>query len=212
MKEIPCAYCGKPVAKREKEHVFPRCLYPPSKGRSKVQRLTIPACRDCNKGWADDEAHFRNMLVLAGEPNAVRRELWETTTLRSFEEIDGPRRVSDLIARMKSVKMTDGEGYMIFPGEDERVMRVVRKIIRGLCHYHNVMSPVSDQRVWADVLKYVVPQEFLEQMNYHHREQDIVEYRYQVLNEGGINSVWLIAFFERVTFIGLVFTSESGFA
>lgn len=212
MKEIPCAYCGKPVAKCDREHVFPKCLYPPSKGKSKVQRLTIPACRDCNKGWADDEAHFRNVLLLAGKPNAARRELWETTALRSFDEVDGLKRMQDLIARMKPVKVADSEGHMIFPGQDERVMHVVRKIIRGLCYYHNVISPLSDQRIWADVLKYVVPQEFLNQMGYHHREQDIVEYRCQVLNEEGVNSVWLITFFERVTFIGLVSMSEDGFA
>lgn len=212
MKETPCAYCGKSPAKRDKEHVFPKCLYPPSKGKSKVQRLTIPACRDCNKGWANDEAHFRNMLVLAGKPNTTRRELWETTTLRSFDKADGLARIQDLIARMKPVKVGDSEGHMIFPAEDERVMRVVRKIIRGLCYYHKVRSPVSDQRIWANVLKYVVPQGFLDQMSYHHREQDIVEYRYQVLNEEGVNSVWLITFFERVTFIGVVSMSESGFA
>lgn len=211
MKEIPCAYCGKLVAKPDNEHVFPRCLYPPSKGKSKVQRLTIPACRECNSSWADGEAHFRNMLTLAGEPNAARRELWETTTLRSFNEVDGPRRVSDLIVRMKPVKLADSERHMVFPGEDERVGRVIRKIIRGPCHHHNVMSPVPENRIRADVLKYAISQELLEQMGYYHREQDIVEYRYQVLNEDGINSVWLLNFFERVPFIGIVLISENSF-
>ena len=150
------------------------------------------------------------MLALAGDPNAARRELWETTILRSFNEVDGSKRVSDLIVRMKPAKVAGSERHMVFPGEDERVMRVVRKIIRGLCHYHNVMSPVSEQRVWADVLRYAIPQEFLEQMSYYHREPDIVEYRYQVLNEEGINSAWLLTFFEQVTFIGIVFIPESG--
>jgi hypothetical protein len=83
-------------------------------------------------------------------------------------------------------------------------MRVIRKIIRGLCHYHNVLSPVMDTQVWADVLKYVIQQEFLDEMPIHHREQNIVEYRYQVLNEKGIHSAWLLTFFERRTFIGTV--------
>ncbi len=184
MKETPCAYCGKLVADPEKEHVFPKCLYPQSKDKSKVQRLTIPACRSCNSGWADDEAHFRNILVLAGEsPNATRRELWNTTILSSFNELDGLRRRQDIIKKMKPVEVANSERYMIFPGEDDRVMRVVRKIIRGLCSYHKVMSPVSDKQVWADILKYVVPQELLNQLTSYHREQDIVEYRYQVMNE-----------------------------
>lgn len=212
MKEICCAYCGKLISKPEKEHVFPACLYPPSKAMSKVQRLTIPSCRNCNASYADDEAHFRNMLAIAGEPNPARRLLWDTTTRRSFGKADGTRRVNDLIKEMKPVGTSDDTRHKVFPGEDERVMRVVRKIVRGLCHHHSVMSPVSDKRVWVDVLKYAIPQEFLDQMNYHHRGREIVEYRYRILNECGINSVWLITFFESVPFIGLVSMSEEGFA
>jgi hypothetical protein len=112
---------------------------------------------------------------------------------------------------MKQVKTEQGERYAVYPGEDERVMRVARKAIRGLCHYHQVMSPVSDRRVWADVLRYEIPQELLKEMEYHHREKGIVEYRYQVLNDPLIHSVWLLTFFERRTFIGMVSTSEDGF-
>jgi len=60
------------------------------------------------------------------------------------------------------------------------------------------------------MLKYRVPEEFLSQMTYEHREQDIAEYRYQVLCETGIHSAWLITFFQRVTFIGIVSLSEDG--
>jgi len=208
---LRCAYCGKHVAKRDKEHVFPKCLYPPSKAKSKVQRLTIPSCRDCNDGWADDEAHFRNGLAVAGEPNAARRELWEANVLRSFDEIDGLRRACDVADRMKPVNTDAGIRYKIYPGEDERVARVVRKVIKGLCYYHKVLTPVSDKRIWVDVLKYAIVPEFLDAMSHHHREQGIVEYRYQVLNEYGIHSAWLITFFQNVPFIGLVSASESGF-
>jgi len=63
-----------------------------------------PSCRDCNKGWAADEAHFWNVRVLAGEaPNITRRELWGTTILPSFGKVDWPKRVQDLIARMEPV-------------------------------------------------------------------------------------------------------------
>lgn len=203
MKEKPCAYCGKSFMKLDKEHVFPKCLYPLSKNDSRVQRLTIPACNDCNNSWSDDEVHFRNMLNLAGEPNPARQELWPNI-LSSFYEIDGQRRVNDLFAQMKTVNTTDGERYMVFPGKDERVLRVVRKIIRGLSYYHCLQSPILDQCILVDVLQHVIPQEFLDQMNYHHRESDIAEYRFQVINENGINSAWLITFFQRVPFIGFV--------
>lgn len=211
MKKTPCAYCGKLITKPEKEHVFPRCLYPSSKDKSKVQRLIVLACSDCNKSWVDDEPHFRDMLVMAGEkPNAVRQELWETT-IRSFNKLDGLRRRRDIIEKMKPVEVANSERYMIFPGRDERVVRVVRKIIRGLCSYHKIMSPVSDKQVWVDILKYMVPQELLNQLTSYHREQDIVEYQYQIMNEQGINSAWHITFFQLVTFVGLVSISETGF-
>ena len=204
-----CSYCGERIA-TDNEHVFPRNLYPTSKAQSRVQRLTIPSCQDCNKGWSDDEAHFRNVLALAGEPNEARRELWETTIRRSFKKSDGARRWRDLVESMRPVEINGETRHKVYPGQDDRVIRIVKKIVRGLCHHHRVMSAVSERRVWVDVLKYSIPEEFLSQMTYEHREHDIAEYQYQVLCESGIHSAWLITFFQRVTFIGMVSQSEDG--
>jgi len=210
MSHVACAYCGKLARKPEREHVIPKCLYPLSKSKSRVQRLTVPACRECNNGWSDDEAHFRNMLLIAGEPNGPVRELWDTTAQRSFDKADGPRRIRDLLEQMKPVDTADGIGHMVYPGKDPRVIRVLRKVVRGLCHYHQVLSPVSDRRIWADVMKYVVPEGFLKEMAHHHREADIFEYRYQILNDEMIHSAWLLTFFERLPFIALVSTASDG--
>ena len=205
-----CSYCGERFA-TDSEHVFPRNLYPASKSRSRVQRLRIPSCNECNKGWSDDEVHFRNVLALAAEPNEARRELWETTIRRSFKERNGIRRVRDLVKMLHPVEIEGNDRHKVYPGQDDRVLRIVKKIIRGLCHHHGVMSGVSEKRVWADILKYQIPEEFLSEMAYEHREQDIAEYRYQVLRESGIDSAWLITFFQRVTFVGIVWLSEDDF-
>ncbi len=75
---LRCSYCGQIVEKTENEHVFPANIYPESKRGSKVQRLTIKAWRQCNGSQSDDEAHFRNVLSMAGENlNKPRQELWE---------------------------------------------------------------------------------------------------------------------------------------
>jgi hypothetical protein len=47
-------------------------------------------------------------------------------------------------------------------------------------------------------------------MTYAHRETDVAEYRYSVIEEAGIQSAWLMTFFERITFIGIVASSEGG--
>lgn len=207
MKGHPCAYCGAPVLTRERDHVVPASLYPDSKAGSKVQRLTVPVCRACNKSWADDEAHFRNVILVAGEPNPSVHELWQTKTRRSFDEVDGRRRVLDIGTQMKPVEMVEGTRYKVYPARDDRVMRIIRKIVRGLCHHHGV-SPVQDRQVWADVLKYVIQPEFLDEMAHHHLEKDVFEYRYAVLKEHEIHSAWLLTFYERCTFIALVAPEE----
>ncbi|MGH2361790.1 MAG: hypothetical protein ACRDGM_14770 [bacterium] len=105
---------------------------------------------------------------------------------------------------MKPVETTEGTRHMVYPGRDDRVLRIIRKIVRGLWHHHGIMSPVHDQQVRADVLKYGVPAELLAEMSYHHLEKDIFEYRYTVLGESEIHSAWLLTFFERRTFIATV--------
>lgn len=148
------------------------------------------------------------MLLIAGEPNPPVRELWETTALRSFNKVDGPKRLDDLFRQMRPVGTPTGDRHIVYPAQDERFMRVLRKIVRGLSYHHGVLSPVPDSRVSADVLRYVVPQEFLDEMEPYHREQDIVEYRFQVLNLPEVHSVWLLTFFERRKFIAWMSGSE----
>ena len=151
---------------------------------SRIQRLTIPACGKCNNSWADDEAHFRNVLVMAGEvPNPPRQELYEDKVLRSFDEVDGSRRIRDLIPLMKPVEIKGKQRLKIYPAEDKRVLRVVRKIVRGLNHYHRLSTAIPDDRVWVDVLRYEIPEESVATMDIHHRDPEIVEYRYKCLDE-----------------------------
>lgn len=75
MVHSPCAYCGNGKS-GTMDHVVPLALYPPSKATSKLQRITVPACQTCNGSWTDDEPHFRNMMLVAGETNPTVRELW----------------------------------------------------------------------------------------------------------------------------------------
>lgn len=199
-----CAYCGVGGVRLEREHPIPRCLYPASLNPSSVQRITVPACAACNRGWSDDEAHFRNVLLVAGEPNDAVTELWEGKAARSFYEIDGRRRVTELFKQMIPVMVGDQKRWMIYPGKDERVIRVVRKIVRGLSSFHRIESAVQETRVWADVLKFRIPDYLMDSVTFYHREADILRYWYEAYDEGEISSSWLLTFFERRTFVATV--------
>jgi len=204
MSRSACAYCGT-QGETEREHAIPRCLYPQSKFQSRVQRITVPACRRCNAGWADDEAHFRNVLAVAGETNPAVQELWTTTIARSFREPDGQRRLLDLHAQMKAVEVDQRTRYMIYPGKDQRVLRVVRKIVRGLSHHHGVGTAISDERVFADVLTMPIPDALMNAVKLRHVEPDVVEYEYWGdPTEDLIRSTWYLRFFERRIFVALV--------
>lgn len=200
-----CAYCGEPGAST-KDHVVPRALYPhtkPSKAKPQVQRITVPACSSCNKSWSQDEPHFRDMLLLCGEhPSPIVRELWEGKTRRSFDQPDGRKRVRDLIAQFVPAP---GNRHMVFPANDARVMRLVRKVIRGLSFHHGLRWPVADDEVWADILRFEVPADLIANVRTFHVGKAIVQYRFgRIEDDPDLESWWLVRFFDRVPFVGVV--------
>jgi hypothetical protein len=144
------------------------------------------------------------VLLVAGEPNEAVNELWTTKAKRSFYKLDGQRRVAELLAQMRPVMIEDQQRWKIYPGKDERVVRVIRKIVRGLSHFHGVESAVQDDRVWADVLTYAIPDEWMSSVTFHQREPGIMRYWYEAYQDGKFSSVWLLTFYERRTFIARV--------
>lgn len=202
-RERLCSYCGSKNA-RTSDHVVPKALYPtdaPAKGKRQVKRITVPACEACNAGWTADEPHFRNVLHISGETTPAVRELWDTKTLRSFYEIDGYKQARDL---NRQITMSAAGDHLIYPAKNARVMRIVRKIVRGLCRYHHLRWPVRDEEVWADILKFDVPPEFLEKMTACHADSSIFQYRFAVLDDPEIDSCWEIRFYRRTTFFCVV--------
>jgi hypothetical protein len=153
-----------------------------------------------------------NILSIAGEPNSAVRELWNGSINRSFDKEDGRRRVADIWEQMRPVTVGAAELFAVYPATDARFLRVLRKIVRGLHYHHGLEFPIPDNRVEADVLRYVVPQEFLGSMPYHHRESNIFEHQFEVFDEFEdipMSSVWLLTFFENRKFIAWV---RKGFA
>jgi hypothetical protein len=198
-----CGYCGVVGLNLEREHVIPKCLYPLSKAKSKVRRITVPACSACNRGWSDDEAHFRTVVLMSGEPNDAVRELWSKAR-RSFYKRDGIRRALDVRKLMVPVQIAGESRWKIYPANDVRVLRVVRKVVRGLSYYHRLGVVASDEAVHADILKEKVPNEALWSETLHHCEPDIFRYWFEQYDEGEVRSIWWLKFFERLPFIAWV--------
>jgi len=207
-----CAYCGLIDRRMTRDHVIPKSLYPKSirRGKFPINLITVPSCVACNRSWADDEPHFRSILGVAGdEPNLPRQELWTGPTIRSFQQIDGLRRMMDLVNQFHPVQVEGIDRFMVYPARDPRVMRIIRKIVRGLCHHKSLRSPVPDELVWADINLHNWPQDELNNMHYLHCEPDIFQCHYKVVNQDNIVSIWILEFFERCSFNAAVLKSSS---
>lgn len=105
----------------------------------------------------------------------------------------------------------DGDRYMIYPARDARVLKTVRKIVRGLSHYHNLLSPVNDDQVFADVKRSAFPEDIVNSFNYQHAEPDIMQYGFMTLEgDPHLHSVWVLQFFERTTFVATISPTAEG--
>jgi hypothetical protein len=199
-----CTYCGVTEGPFTKDHVIPSNLYPLSRGSSRVQRITVPACVDCNNDHSDDEAHFRNVILIAGEPNEAVRELWDSEVSRSFSKNDGAKRVHHLAAQMKPVVFENQNRFMIYPYQDPSVVRVLRKIVRGLSSYHGLDTAVSEDRVLIRPGGYSIPESIDVALIREHREQDILRYAFCPIQDGDLSSFWHLIFFDRTDFFAVI--------
>jgi hypothetical protein len=69
---------------------------------------------------------------------------------------------------MRPIDTPEGERHKIYPASDDRFQKVMRKIVRGLHYHHELWLPVPDEMVYVDVLKFVIPKEFVDAMPIYH--------------------------------------------
>jgi hypothetical protein len=170
-----------------------------------LQLLTVPCCETCNNSWSEDEAHFRDVLVLAGDPTGdVKSELWDGPVSRGFEKSHSVAKLQGLLDLMKAVETSEGARHKIYPENDEEVLRVVRKMIRGLSYEQGLATPVLDDAVIARVLTIPIPDWILDSMTWCDRDADVAVYGFTTTAIEEFHSVWILGFFRTVYFIGAV--------
>jgi hypothetical protein len=210
MKFQPCAYCGKIDTPRHKGHVISYQQYPHNTPAN-VNRPVVPECDNCAKLWNDAEPFFRNMLIIAGKENEAVLEKWHGPVLRSFYEVDGPDRVLELADRMvKLDQPVNGSEYMIFPNRDPQVMLILRRIVRGLCHYHNLGTAIADDRVQGRLVEASLPTELIGDFTHVNLGDAFCQYGYSDLRgkDPSFHSVWYVRFYNRTSFWAVITTED----
>lgn len=148
-------------------------------------------------------------MTLAGDPPTnIKRELWDGPVNRGFDKSHGLDDLQLLVEKMVPVDMLEGRRHKVYPARDDCVLRVVRKMIRGLLYEHGLPSTVPDQAIRVDVLTFNVPTGIIDRMDFYDRDSDVVEYGYRVLNLEGVHTFWILTFFQTISFFAGVLTSN----
>lgn len=199
-----CVLCGA-TNDLTKEHIIPRCLYTKLERVSDIQLLTLPSCKKCNQSYSKDEAHFRNVMTLAGQPSGLVTELFKKKVLPSFDRYHQWNELAKLMEITRLENGPSGRQMRIYPAKSEAVLRVVKKILRGLGFFH-FRSPIAEEVVWADVLKYNVPPKLLEGVKWLDFDPEVFRYFFEVceVEEDRYVSVWLIRILGTCEFIASI--------
>lgn len=98
---------------------------------------------------------------------------------------------------------------MLFPERDDRVMMVMRRIIRGLCAYHKLGTAISDDRVIVRVERQQLSDDSLRDFVKFSLGDQFCRYWYLDARYRGskIQFEWRFEFFGRTYFRGYVYAS-----
>lgn len=208
MKNRPCVFCGSVDEDnpRTKGHVLQKSMYP-ERGFEHVQRITVPECGRCSVIWKDAEDRFRSLMVMcAPSENQHANIKWDGAIRRAHARAeDGRRRVRDLVKWIVTQESQHGEVAKLYPGSIEDVHIVVRKMVRGLCHWHKLGTQVPDNQVLVVGQFEDHPPPDVESAEFNHLP-GIFRYSYfgRHLEPDTFHISWLLTFYEAVSFIAFV--------
>ena len=98
----------------------------------------------------------------------------------------------------------EGKEYVLHPADIEKVLLVVRKMVRGLCHYHGLTTQVADHQVLAMQYEHSTPPGAAAVEFNHVPGVFRYSYFHQHLEPDTIHVSWLLTFYDRISFIGFV--------
>jgi hypothetical protein len=199
----PCGYCGRITGKNEGEHVIPRCLYT-SHTPSIIQRLKIPACPTCNRGFSVSEAHFRNIISACGfTPSPARLELIKKSIDSFHKPISGKGDFLKFVNQIVETGETFEDGkpvQRIYPHKDAEMRFITRKAVRGLVHSLDWKTIIPDDHVTV-TQHFPTPPAFEELFTDYYIVPNSFSSRYKIIDQSSgpeafdeMHSVWQIRF------------------
>jgi hypothetical protein len=213
-----CVYCGV-VGPITRDHVPPENLFPEPRP---TNLITVPACEACNNGFKLDDEYFRLAIMTGIDGDALPREL--DHSIKAIKKLADPRKrlfAKKMLKAYRVVEVKSPAGLFLGQAggltvDGDRILRTVRRIVRGLFfhHAHRRLPPQNDVRAF-----YVANRRFLEDadvaaiVNTMCAPQilgnRVLAYRYSLTEGDDSGSAWLLQFFGGHTFLVLTDLSEN---
>jgi len=219
-----CAYCGVYGA-TEEEHAVPECMAP-AHLKSKCRWVFVRACSRCNRQFSADESDFRDFCVLAGSmgDNPVRDALVYGPLKRNWERSDGRgkgalRRILEKVQTPDGKSPSSQDDLLTVPTDvrivpNEKMFRVVRKIVRGLYFSHftatrGVPQVLSETRIGVVPIFHPLPDFFQEFPEWRTIHKEVFQYGFAECGEAGldlpgVDSLWLLDALKGAVFFVIV--------
>lgn len=198
-----CIYCGSEESITS-DHVPPRCLF--SKPRPHL--ITVPACEKCNNGAKLDDEYFRIVVSAGVQDNLEGQRVWREGAIRTLRRSEKLQK--NLLSNTKAVEIITPAGVIIgaghaFKAENNRIKRVVVRIVRGLLwhHYRVKTDPqtIFDLYVDADVTPII---ETLQLTRISSIGGTTFQYRHSTATDDPGSSIWWLRFYQHRHFVVIV--------
>jgi len=211
-----CAYCGA-SDNLTKDHIPPEQLFPSPRPSNLI---TVPTCGNCHSDTSKDDEYFRLKMCLredVGNHPKARKD-WDAI-FRSLNRTEASGFRKSFFADIRSVPLSTPAGIFIgqrlgYDVDMIRIRRVVERITRGF-YFVERGSPLglhNEVRVHADE---DLQQETKETLNDLNKNilfplaaqtpkvigDNVFSYRFHILDENPVYSVWNLNFFGSVPFL-----------
>jgi hypothetical protein len=220
-----CIYCQERPAATV-DHVFARAWFGTAK--PKVW-MTVPSCEECNQGRGDGEQRHMSAdeewlrTIIASEHNASKhptaKRLIEGEIIRSFKR--RPQFARRLVENARFVDAKTESGIVVpnqpaFALEDDRLNRVIRKMVRGLFYTYSFRrqdkgTPLPKE--WPIAVSRIRTNEDFEKFDktmdawplslqwWSMGDEKAISYRGAIRNHESNLSIWIIVFYGAVAFL-----------
>lgn len=209
-----CAYCGA-TAPETDDHIPPKNLFSAPRPSD---LLTVPCCKDCQRGWSKDDEYFR--LAIMSSSNLAEVPALQPVIDTIFRSLVRPkaRGLARLVdSSLVEVEQRTKAGIVVgtapaFQVQPSRLERVGSRFIRAL-FFEEFKKPLppshmarasiqqfSLDRLWPTIKEV----QFAELRSF---AADSFHYTYATVPEDPFSSVWLLDFFGRLPMVGFTLSA-----